>query len=63
MYAHDVEFGGLSSLAIWCPSDTSKLLLDSCLPDQDKLESYLNATSNHGRSALLAAQNMDILNI
>ena len=57
MHAHDVEFGG--TCLVWAAygahSDTSKLLLDSCLPDQDKLESYLNATSNHGRSALLAA--------
>ena len=57
MYEHDTEFGGtcLTWAAYGAHWETSKLLLDNCLPNLDKLEDYLNTTSHHGRSALMAA--------
>ena len=57
MYARDIEYGGtcLTWAAYGAHEETSKLLLDNCLPDMDKLENYINATSYHGRSALMAA--------
>ena len=57
MYEHDIEYGGtcLTWAAYGAHMDTSSLLLDNCLPYLDKLEDYMNATSYHGRSALMAA--------